>query len=235
MFCTNCGRELSNDSRFCSQCGQGTRIGVSPSGGDGYYAPRRLYRLTYDKHIGGVCAGLAKYLDVDVTLVRVITLAVAVLTGILPGILVYLLREKGLDADQIDYALNYASGLLGVSGMSSDMRQVLAAVPHNPDARLAVDVYVHRIRHTVGAMAATLGGVDALVFTAGVGEHAAAIRAQVCENLGYLGLSLDRTANDGCQPDADVALPASTGRVLVIATREDVTIVREIRQLLSHS
>ena len=152
-----------------------------------------------------------------------------------PGILVYLLRQKGLDADQLDHALNYDSGLLGVSGVSSDMRQVLAAAPHHAEARLAIDVYVHRIRQTVGAMAATLGGVDALVFTAGVGEHAAEIRARVCENLGYLGLALDRTANDGCQPDADVALPASTGRILVIATREDVTIVRETRQLLTRS
>jgi acetate kinase len=148
---------------------------------------------------------------------------------------VYLLRQKGLDADQLDHALNYDSGLLGVSGVSSDMRQVLAAVPHHADARLAIDVYVHRIRQMVGAMAATLGGVDALVFTAGVGEHAAAIRAQVCENLGYLGLVLDHTANDGCQPDADVALPASSGRILVIATREDVTIVRETRRLFTRS
>ena len=84
-------------------------------------------------------------------------------------------------------------------------------------------------------MAATLGGVDALVFTAGVGEHAAAIRARVCENLDYLGLALDYAANDTCQPDTDVALPASTGRILVIATREDVTIVRETRRLLSRS
>jgi acetate kinase len=152
-----------------------------------------------------------------------------------PGIFIYLLRQKGLDADQVDHALNYASGLLGVSGVSSDMRQVLQALPQNPDARLALDVYVHRIRQTVGAMAATLGGVDALVFTAGVGEHAAVIRAQVCENLGYLGLRLDHTANDVCQPDADIALSASTGRILVIATREDVTIVRETRRLLSRS
>jgi acetate kinase len=152
-----------------------------------------------------------------------------------PGILVYLLRQKGLDADQLDHALNYASGLLGVSRVSSDMRQVLAAMPQQADARLAVEVYVHRIRQTVGAMAATLGGVDALVFTAGVGEHAAVIRARVCENLGYLGLTLDHVANEACQPDADVAVPASTGRILVIATREDVTIIRELRRLLTSS
>jgi acetate kinase len=115
------------------------------------------------------------------------------------------------------------------------MRQVLAAMPQQADARLAVDVYVHRIRQTVGAMAVTLGGVDALVFTAGVGEHAAAIRERVCENLGYLGLALDRTANNMCQPDADIALPASTGRILVIATREDVTIVRETQRLLTRA
>jgi acetate kinase len=152
-----------------------------------------------------------------------------------PGILLYLLRQQGLDAEQLDHALNYASGLLGVSGISADMRQVLAAMPQQADARLAVEVYVHRIRHTVGAMAATLGGVDALVFTAGVGEHAAVIRERVCENLGYLGLILDRTANDGCQPDADIAMPTSPGRILVIATREDVTIVRETRRVLTRS
>src|SRR4029450_12814500 len=134
-----------------------------------------------------------------------------------------------------DHALNYESGLLGVSGVSSDMRQVLSELPHNPDARLAVEVYVHRIRQPVGAMAATLGGVDALVFTAGVGEHAPEIRRRVCEKLNYLGLELDRTANETCTPDADVAVPASAGRILVIATREDVTIMRETRKLVSPS
>src|SRR5215470_3945473 len=118
-----------------------------------------------------------------------------------PGILIYLLRHKGLDAEALDNALNYESGLLGVSGVSSDLRQVLSELPHNPDARLAVDVYVHCIVKTIGAMVATLGGVDALVFTAGVGEHAPEIRKRVCEKLTYLGLELDRTANETCKPD----------------------------------
>jgi acetate kinase len=152
-----------------------------------------------------------------------------------PGILLYLLRHKGLDANELDHALNYQSGLLGVSGVSPDMRQVLSELPHNPDARLAVEVYVHRIRQTIGAMAATLGGIDALVFTAGVGEHAPEIRRRVCENLNFLGLELDRSANETCQPDADVAMPASTARILVIATCEDLTIMRETRQLLASS
>jgi acetate kinase len=152
-----------------------------------------------------------------------------------PGMLVYLLRHKGLDVNELDHALNYQSGLLGLSGVSSDMRQVLSELPHNPDARLAVDVYVHRIRQTVGAMAATLGGIDALVFTAGVGEHSGEIRERVCENMNYLGLELDRTANESCKPDADVAMPESAVRILVIATREDLTIMRETRQLVGSS
>ena len=152
-----------------------------------------------------------------------------------PGILLYLLRHKGLDVNALDKALNYESGLLGVSGVSSDMRQVLSALPSNPDARLAVDVYVHRIRQTVGAMAATLGGIDALVFTAGVGEHAPEIRRRVCENLNFLGLELDQRANETCQADADVAVPASAARILVIAAREDLAIMRETRRLLASS
>ena len=101
MFCTNCGRELSNESRFCSQCGQGTRIEPGgPASGFGYYAPRRLYRLTYDKQIGGVCAGIAKYLDLDVTLVRVLTLVITIFTGCLPGIIAYLLAMIVMPKDE---------------------------------------------------------------------------------------------------------------------------------------
>jgi acetate kinase len=152
-----------------------------------------------------------------------------------PGMLVYALQRKGLDGKALDRALNYESGLLGISGISSDMRQILSELPHNPDARLAVEVYVHRIRQTVGAMAATLGGVDALVFTAGVGERSQEIRKRVCENLDYLGLELDRTANETCKPDADIAKPTSKARILVIATREDLTIMRETRRLVGSS
>jgi acetate kinase len=152
-----------------------------------------------------------------------------------PGILIYLLRHKGLDTEELDNALNYKSGLLGISGISSDLRQILSELSHNPDARLAVDVYVHRIVKTVGAMSATLGGIDALVFTAGVGEGSPEIRKRVCEKLNYLGLELDPAANENCQPDSDIATPASTARILVIATREDLTILRETRRLVGSS
>jgi acetate kinase len=152
-----------------------------------------------------------------------------------PGLLIYLLQHKGLDAEELDNALNYQSGLLGISGISSDLRQILSELPHNPDAGLAVDVYVHRIVKTIGAMAATLDGIDALVFTAGVGEGSPEIRKRVCEKLKYLGLELDAAANETCKPDADISMPASKARILVIATREDLTIMRETRRLVASS
>src|SRR5262249_41660571 len=111
-------------------------------------------------------------------------------------------------------------------------RQFLSELPHNPDAKLAVDVYVHRIVQTIGAMAAKLGGIDALVFTAGVGERSAEIRKRVCEKLKYPGLELDPAANEICKPDADIPTLASDARVMVIATREDLSIMRETRRLV---
>jgi acetate kinase len=150
-----------------------------------------------------------------------------------PGLLLYALRHKGLSPDDLDRALNRESGLLGVSGVSGDMRQVRAAADAG-DARavLALAVYAHRVRQTVGGLAAALGGVDGLVFTAGVGEHDARTRAAACRGLECLGLELDEKANASCRPDADVAAAWSRGRILVIATREDLSIVRETARVL---
>jgi acetate kinase len=150
-----------------------------------------------------------------------------------PGLLLHLLRRRGIDAERLDHVLNHESGLLGVSQRSSDMREVLAAARSDPAARLAIELYVHRVVQTIGAMAATLGGVDGLVFAAGVGENSAEIRERVCRKLGHLGLVLDAAANAGCKPDADVAQSASAARILVIATREDLTILRETRRVLA--
>ena len=149
-----------------------------------------------------------------------------------PGVLLYLLRRKGLTVEQLDHALNYESGLLGLSGISSDLRLILKESPRNPDACLALEVYIHRLVQTIGGMAATLGGVDGLVFTAGVGENSAQVRELVCENLGHLGLELEVSANGRCKPDADIASCMSPARILVISTREDLTIVRETRRLI---
>ena len=184
--------------------------------------------------VSAVCDGIC--FDTSMGFTPLEGLMMATRSGTIdPGILIYLLRHKGLDVNALNQALNYESGLLGISGTSSDLRQLLSELPHNPDARLAVDVYVHRIVQTIGAMAATLGGIDALVFTAGVGERAVEIRKRVCEKLNYLGLELDRTANETCQPDADIGTPSSRVRVLVIATREDLTIMRETRRLVASS
>jgi acetate kinase len=149
-----------------------------------------------------------------------------------PGALLYLMQHKGLTVEHLHHVLNYESGLLGLSGISSDMREILQKASDHHGARLALDVYVHRLVQTVGAMAAVLGGVDALAFTAGVGENSAQVRELVCRNLGHLGVRLDCAANSHCRPDADVAQGDSPARVLVISSREDLTILRETRQVI---
>lgn len=153
-----------------------------------------------------------------------------------PGIILYVQRHYGLTAEQVEQALNYESGLLGVSGRSGDMREILDAA-HSGDqqAQLALDVYTREVRHSIGGLTATLGGIDALVFTAGVGEHSVEVRQAVCTNLECLGLELDPQANAACQSDADVAQPGSRGRILVIDAREDLTMLREVLHVLNGS
>jgi acetate kinase len=150
-----------------------------------------------------------------------------------PSIVLHVQQHHGLSADQVETALNHESGLLGVSGVSGDMRKVLdVAGAGNKQAQLALAVYTHRVRQAIGALTVTMGGVDALVFTAGVGEHAHQVREEVCVGLECLGLELDAQANSTCRPDADVARRDSRGRILVIATREDETMLQEVLQVL---
>jgi acetate kinase len=149
-----------------------------------------------------------------------------------PGILLYVQRQRGLTAEQLDQALNHKSGLLGVSGVSSDFRQVEAAAGQgNEQARLALEIYAARVRAAVGALAVTLGGIDCLVFTAGVGENSASLRAAVCSGLECLGLQLDADKNRSCRPDGDVAGSQSQGRILIIHTQEELLIAREARRI----
>jgi acetate kinase len=150
-----------------------------------------------------------------------------------PSIVLHVQQSHGLTPEQVETALNRESGLLGVSGVSADMREVLAAAQAgNPRAQLAVAIYTRRVRQAIGALTVSMGGVDALVFTAGVGEHASEIREAICAGLECLGLELDVQANAACQPDRDVARPSSRGRILVVATREDVTMLREVIDVL---
>ena len=149
-----------------------------------------------------------------------------------PGVLVYLQRRAGLTLDQLERALQRESGLLGVSGVSASYSEVEAAVrAGNERAGLALAIYQDRVRSTIGGFAAQLGGLDALVFTAGVGENAASLRAAVCRGLDFMGLRLDRRQNESCHPDCDIAAADSKARILVIHTREDLMIAREARRV----
>jgi acetate kinase len=145
-----------------------------------------------------------------------------------PGIVTYLMRQKGISPERMDEILNKESGLLGISGISGDMRQILSARREGHDrARLAFDIYIHRLRAGIGAMMGVLGGLDALIFTAGVGENSSEVRAAACENLGYLGLKLDPANNSESSSDRDIAAIDSPVRVLVIHAQEDWAIARE--------
>jgi acetate kinase len=155
-----------------------------------------------------------------------------------PGILTYLLRQRQVSGQQLDKVLNQKSGLLGVSGISSDMRQILAASKNGKEparmsrAKLAFDIYVHRLRSGIGAMVAVLGGIDALIFTAGVGENSPEVRAAVCDNFAFLGLRLDQGKNARLPLDEDISAPDATVRVLVIHAQEDWMIARECWNLM---
>lgn len=150
-----------------------------------------------------------------------------------PGILVYLIRHRGYTAGELDDVLNRQSGLLGVSGVSADMRDILRAIEAgNPQAKLAFDVYAHRLVREIGSMLAVLGGVDAIVFTGGVGENCSPIRKVACDQLGFLELKLDSTKNARPNPDDDIAASGSRVRVLVIRAQEEWQIARECYRLL---
>jgi acetate kinase len=150
-----------------------------------------------------------------------------------PGIIVYLLRQADYSAERLDYVLNKDSGLRGISGVSSDLPQVIEAIAQgNYRAQLAWDMYVHRLRSGIGSMLASLGGLDVLVFTAGVGEKSAGIRQAACEALGFMGLKLDPEKNQHQPVDQDIATADSTVRVLVIHTQEHWAIAQQCWHLL---
>lgn len=153
-----------------------------------------------------------------------------------PGILTYLMRQGQLQAQEIDEMLNQKSGLLGISGISGDMREILAGVKQgHPRARLAFDIYAHRLQAGIGAMVAVLGGIDALVFTAGVGENSPEVRSAACGKLEFLGLKLDEAANAQVSADKDVAAQDSRVRILVIRAQEDWAIAGECWKLMLSS
>jgi acetate kinase len=141
-----------------------------------------------------------------------------------PGAILYLLREKGLTVAELDRALEHESGLVALGG-TDDVRRL--------EGTLALDVFVHRVAGAVAAMAAAAGGLDALVFTAGVGEGSAYVREQVCARLAFLGLELDVLANRDAVPDAEIHAPSSRVAVHVLRAREELVIARAVTDLLS--
>ena len=147
-----------------------------------------------------------------------------------PGVVLYLMDERGMDARAVEKLLYQQSGLLGVSGVASDMRTLLASP--EPRAKLAVDLFVYRIGRELGSLAAALGGLDAIVFTAGVGENSAAIRARICRAAAWLGVELDVAANKGGGPRISTA--ASRVAAWAIPTNEELMIARHTERLLAH-
>jgi acetate kinase len=146
-----------------------------------------------------------------------------------PGLLVYLVAQRGYDADRLDHLINHESGLLGLSGTTSDMQKLLALRPTDPRAALAIDVFCYQARKWVGALAAALGGVDTVVFTGGIGGRSAVVRRAICEGLAYLGVALDDTRNDANEPV--VSRNGATCTVRVIPTDEERMIARHTRRI----
>ena len=149
-----------------------------------------------------------------------------------PGILSWLVRRQGMEPDALDEALVHRSGLLGLTG-TSDMREVLARVREaDAGAQLGLDVYLHRLRREIAGMTAALGGLDVLVFTGGVGERSPEVRAGAVEGLRFLGIDVDREANDKAVADADVSAAAAPVRTVVVLAREDLEMARQVRDVL---
>jgi acetate kinase len=149
-----------------------------------------------------------------------------------PGLVVWLIQHENISPDELGTALEQDSGLQGLAGRS-DMRQVLSRAANGDDrAQLALAVYLHRLCGLAGSMAAALNGLDTMVFTGGVGEHAPDIRRQAAAGLSFLGVRVDAARNASADGDTDITHPGAAVRTFVIAAREDLEIARQVREIL---
>jgi acetate kinase len=205
-------------------------------------APELLGRATADlrivsAHLGAgasLCAIEAgRSLDTTMGFTPLEGLVMATRSGSVdPGMLLWLLEHEELSASELADALEHRSGLLGLAG-SADMREIIArAAAGERTAGLALDVYAHRLRAGIAAMAAALGGLDALVFTGGVGEHAAGVRARATTGLAFLGVAIDEDRNRDAGGDTEIGLAGAAVRTLVLTAREDLEIARQVRTVL---
>ncbi len=150
-----------------------------------------------------------------------------------PGVLIYLLQEKGMSPAAVNHLINHQAGLLGISAISSDMQDLLARADTEAGAALAVELFCYQARKFAGALAAVLGGLDTLIFTGGIGENSATIRARICANLEFLGIHLEPGLNEGNGPI--ISKKTSPVTVRVMKTNEELMIARHTRDLIGES
>lgn len=151
-----------------------------------------------------------------------------------PGALLYMLRERDLDVEALDHALNFDSGVQALAGETGGMIEIeRLAASGDPDAGLALEVMLHHLAGSVAAMSASAGGVDAIVFTAGIGENSARVREGVCSRVSFLGVEVDAARNIEAEPDFDIATAGSRVRVLVVRAREELIAARAARGVLA--
>jgi len=190
-------------------------------------------------HLGGGCSATAVRDGIAVATTMGFTPLEGLMMGtrcgsVDPSILLHVQRKHGLNVQQLEDALIHRSGLLGVSGLSADLLDIEQAMAAgNTRAKLAFEIFAERVRCAIGALATTLGGLDSLVFTAGIGEHSAAMRALVCEGLQFLGVQLDPKANESATGDAEISLAGGNVRVFVIGTKEELEVARQAKQAVA--
>jgi acetate kinase len=196
----------------------------------------RLRLVTCHLGAGASLAAVAQGRSVDTTMgfTPLDGLVMATRSGSVdPGLVLWLEEHVGMPPAELAATLDNRAGLLGLAG-TSDMRAVIEAAERgDPDASLALDVYVHRLRAGIASMTASLGGLDALVFTGGVGERSPVVRRRATDGLAYLGVGVDQGLNAAIVPDGDIGGRDDPVRTLVVAAREDVQIAHEVREVLA--
>ena len=189
-------------------------------------------------HLGNGCSITAvnqgKSVDTSMGLTPLEGLMMGTRSGdIDPAIIFHLMEEGQMPADKINQTLNRESGLLGISGVASDVRDLFRAVSEgNPQAALALQMFAYRVKQYIGKYAAVLGGLDALIFTGGIGENASSIRTTICENLGFLGIHLDEEKNQSAESTKAIHRKGAPVKLLVIPTNEELMIARDTLRLI---
>ncbi len=191
-------------------------------------------------HLGNGCSMAAlvggKVVDTTMGMTPAEGLVMGTRSGdIDPAIILHLERELGMEAGEVDKLINKESGLLGVSGASSDMRDIERTTAEgNERSRLALDIFCYRIRKYIGSYAAAMGGIDAIVFTGGIGENCPNVRAKCCENIGFLGLELDLGKNAEARKEAvDISKEAGRAKILMVPTNEELMIAKETSEVVA--